>query len=222
MGEPVIGHSEPSHVHADIQFALGNYDDAIAAEWDGIRPDDTLFLLSFKATDVPTADQGNLVHKVRKQFGLKYIRGCQVKGWIGSDGNLLPEGIFQQSAIVDRATGTLSTSRSIRVKLDPIQYQSDISRSKKQEPVHETFNILLRRPTQENNFSSVLKVVRELMQQQVMIPDWLQDVFLGYGDRFGASHWNMPDPELTVDFRDTFVDIEHVKESFPDLVKLTL
>ena len=52
---------------------------------------------------------------------------------------------------------------------------------------------------------------------QVIIPPWLHDIFLGYGDP-GAAHYTGMDPALrlqTVDAKDTFLDAQHVVESFP-------
>lgn len=48
------------------------------------------------------------------------------------------------------------------------------------------------------------------------MPAWLQEVFLGYGDPAGAT--NLPNCPKEVDFRDTFLDWEHLLEVFPDLV----
>lgn len=46
---------------------------------------------------------------------------------------------------------------------------------------------------QENNFKAVLESIRDLMNEDdVVVPDWLHDIFLGYGDP-GAAHWtSMP------------------------------
>ena len=47
------------------------------------------------------------------------------------------------------------------------------------------------------------------------MPTWLHDIFLGYGDP-AAAHWrNLPDPLPSVDFKDTFLDAEHLEASFP-------
>lgn len=51
----------------------------------------------------------------------------------------------------------------------------------------------------------------------MIIPPWLHDIFLGYGDP-GAAHYTGMDPALrlqSVDAKDTFLDADHVVESFP-------
>jgi intron-binding protein aquarius len=74
-----------------------------------------------------------------------------------------------------------------------------------------------RRKPKENNFKAVLESIRDLMNEEVIIPGWLHDIFLGYGDP-GAAHYSNMDADLrlnTVDCKDTFLDAEHVVQSFP-------
>lgn len=73
---------------------------------------------------------------------------------------------------------------------------------------------------QENNFKAVLESIRDLMNEETIIPDWLTNIFLGYGDPAGAQYQNIvkEDPEAfisTVDFKDTFLDKDHLIQSFP-------
>jgi intron-binding protein aquarius len=65
--------------------------------------------------------------------------------------------------------------------------------------VYETFNILMRRKPKENNFKAVLETIRELMNTECVVPDWLHDIILGYGDP-GAAHYSRSVPYL-YDFR---------------------
>lgn len=43
-------------------------------------------------------------------------------------------------------------------------------------------NQLHSRKPKENNFKAVLESIRDLMNEDVIIPPWLHDIFLGYGD----------------------------------------
>ena len=77
--------------------------------------------------------------------------------------------------------------------------------------VYETFNILMRRKPKENNFKvcvcvcvhacvcvrgvrvvlglqAVLETIRALMNAECVVPDWLHDTFLGYGDPSAANY----------------------------------
>lgn len=70
----------------------------------------------------------------------------------------------------------------------------------------------MRRKPKENNFKAVLETIRDLMNTRCVVPDWLHDVFLGYGDP-GQS--TTIDEVPTINFNDTFLDIEHLRSSFP-------
>jgi len=94
-------------------------------------------------------------------------------------------------------------------------------------------NILVRRKGKENNFKAVLETIRDLMTQAqsgTAVPHWLHDVFLGYGDPAAAHYKTLQakaaaeaaeDDEETeaadrvMDFRDTFLDAQHVVDAFP-------
>jgi hypothetical protein len=57
--------------------------------------------------------------------------------------------------------------------------------------------------TQENNFKAVLESIRDLMNEETVLPDWLHDIFLGYGDPAAAQYTHM-DPSVllqTLDFK---------------------
>ena len=55
--------------------------------------------------------------------------------------------------------------------------------------IYETFNIILRRKPKENNFKAVLETIRDLMNTECVIPDWLHNIILGYGDP-AAAHYS--------------------------------
>ena len=46
----------------------------------------------------------------------------------------------------------------------------------------------MRRKPKENNFKAVLETIREMMNTECVVPDWLHDIILGYGDP-GAAHY---------------------------------
>ncbi len=64
------------------------------------------------------------------------------------------------------------------------------------EDVYETFNIVMRRKPKENNFKAVLETIRELMNTQCVVPDFLHDIILGYGDPGAAHYTKMPNQVL--------------------------
>jgi intron-binding protein aquarius len=91
------------------------------------------------------------------------------------------------------------------VELDPAQYQLDVSAAAAAGPeavdVYATFNLMLRRESKENNFKAVLESIRDTLNEAAMIPEWLRDIFLGYGDPAAAHYSNMEGKLVTVDFK---------------------
>ena len=83
------------------------------------------------------------------------------------------------------------------------------------EDVYGTFNVLIRRKPKENNFKAVLETIRDLMNTKASVPDWLHDVFLGYGD---PKSTKVLEKSMTINFNDTFLDSNHLIASFPGQV----
>ena len=56
---------------------------------------------------------------------------------------------------------------------------------------YETMNLLVRRNPKENNFKAILETIRGLINTAAVgraIPQWLHDVFLGYGNPNAANY----------------------------------
>jgi len=101
-------------------------------------------------------------------------------------------------------------------RLDCNQYKTDMDKtSQGGEDVYDSFNILMRRKPKENNFKAVLETIRDLMNTDCVVPEWLHDIILGYGDPGAAHYSKMPNRISTLDFNDTFLGFDHLKESFP-------
>lgn len=53
----------------------------------------------------------------------------------------------------------------------------------------------------------MLESIRDLMNEDCVLPPWLHDILLGYGDPGAAQHSALGGGHLqTVDFKDTFLD----------------
>ena len=65
---------------------------------------------------------------------------------------------------------------------------------------------------QENNFKAVLESIRDLMNEDTVMPDWLHDIFLGYGDPAQAKYTHMPQDQLlqTIDFKASLFPFCHI------------
>ncbi|KAI9307123.1 P-loop containing nucleoside triphosphate hydrolase protein [Cunninghamella echinulata] len=213
IGRSNLGEDKPSRVTADVSFNISKYSKVIRAEWDALRKHDIVFLLTIQPND-DTSTPYQEGKDFRKHFGIKYIRGAEVVDVIGRDGNAIDEvaNTFKGQSTIQPAKAT----RTLRLALDPNQFKRDMVRhGHGSADVYDTFNILVRRKPQENNFKAVLETIRDLMQSDLVVPDWLQKVFLGYGDPAGASYPKLPNRIYEHNFRDTFISWDHLNNSFP-------
>ncbi|XP_006823851.1 RNA helicase aquarius [Saccoglossus kowalevskii] len=214
VAKPNIGENHPSQVRADITVVL-NLRSEIRTEWEGLRKHDVAFVITVR----PTRQYGTKYKEKEpfiQQVGLTYIRGCEIEGLLDDSGNVIEEGIEPRPELKGQ-------TRTYRVWLDPNQYQQDMAKTATgDEDVYETFNIIMRRKPKENNFKAVLETIRDLMNTECVVPDWLHDIILGYGDP-GAAHYSKMDSAVsTLDFVDTFLNVHHLKSSFPEYeIKVT-
>lgn len=47
----------------------------------------------------------------------------------------------------------------------------------------------------------MLESIRDLMNESTVLPEWLHDIFLGYGDPAAAQYTNLPNQLRTLDFK---------------------
>ncbi len=64
-----------------------------------------------------------------------------------------------------RVRSAVGNMRTYRLWLDAAQYQKDQTQilERKSEDLYQTFNLLVRRRPEENNFKAVLQTIRDLM-----------------------------------------------------------
>merc|ERR1719210_1602308 len=142
--------------------------------------------------------------------GLMYVRGCEVEGLLDENGRVVEEFAVEKPKFS-------SGNRTWRVLLDCNQYYADMDQtSKGGEDVYSSFNVLMRRKPKENNFKAVLETIRDLMNTSCVVPDWLHDIVLGYGDPASAHYSNMKNNVPELNFNDTFLDFDHLRASFPN------
>ncbi|PSS26492.1 Intron-binding protein like [Actinidia chinensis var. chinensis] len=214
--QPNIGEVKPSSVTAKVTFSVSSYKAQIRSEWNGLKEHDVLFLLSIRPSFEPLSADEAAKATVPQKLGLQYVRGCEIIEMRDEEGTLMND--FTGRIKRDEWKPPKGEMRTVTVALDTAQYHmdgTDIS-EKGAEDVYSTFNILMRRKPKENNFKAILESIRDLMNESCIVPDWLHDIFLGYGNPSAAQWVNMPDLLETVDFKDTFLDADHVRESFSD------
>ncbi|CAK9822321.1 RNA helicase aquarius [Anthophora retusa] len=207
VAKPNIGEKRPSRVRADVTINLSVRKE-IKSEWENLRKHDVCFLITVKPQN-PIGTKYSHKLPFVPQVGLTTVRGCEVEGMLDSNGRVIEDGPEPRPILP-------GDSRTYRVWLDCNQYRIDMDNaSHGGEDVYESFNIIMRRKPKENNFKAVLETIRELMNTECVVPDWLHDIILGYGDPGAARYSRMSNEIATMDFNDTFLDINHLKASFP-------
>lgn len=214
--QPNIGEIKPSSVTAEVTFSISSYKAQIRSEWNSIKEHDVLFLLSIRPSFEPLSAEEAAKASVPQKLGLQYVRGCEVTEIRDEEGTLMND--FTGRIKRDEWKPPKGDLRTVTIALDTAQYHMDVSdiAEKSAEDVYGTFNILMRRKPKENNFKAILESIRDLMNETCIVPDWLHNIFLGYGNPSAAQWTNMPDLLGTVDFKDTFLDADHLRECFSE------
>ncbi|KAL6757285.1 hypothetical protein V8C86DRAFT_1695364 [Haematococcus lacustris] len=219
--KPAVGETKPAAVTANVVISTKTLRGDIRSEWDELRQHDVLFLMTLRppsGAEAAAMYEGGRKPSAAEKHGLVYVRGCEIIELKDEGGRLMND--FTGRVRRDEYKPPEGTTRTLTVALDTAQYQLDMNhlgKTKGAEDPYSTFNIIMRRKPKENNFKAVLESIRDLMNEEVIIPPWLHDIFLGYGDP-GAAQWRqLPQEQLlhTVDFKDTFLNAQHVLDSFP-------
>ncbi|KAJ1964495.1 hypothetical protein GGI12_001391 [Dipsacomyces acuminosporus] len=229
--KPRIGESAPSKVRADLSIDLGNYVESVRQEWiTEVRPRDVLILVAVQATK--NTGEGS----TGSSLGIRYIRGGEIECKLDINGKPIDEfasRLNPQETRADRDTAKSSVC-NFRLLLDPSQHYAD-NESQHEEDVYASFNVVMRRRPQENNFKAVLEAVRDLMLSPQSLPDWFAPTFLGYGEPASATALSLR-PLLAintggeddnaefvrVNFGDTFLSESHLRESFSEYGAIAL
>jgi len=205
---PKVGEEVPAEVRAEIILDVSRMPDQIRKEWETLRPDDVIFLLEVQPDEQIGAGRDTVSEAPKAPFN--YMRAAEVIQVMDENGKPLR---FQTQ---DNGYKRRPRQRRILVRLDAVAHQADAANVKKGEKdVLENINVVVRRRSRENNFKPVLDTIRQLATSDVALPAWLQDVFLGLGDPAGASYKRLANAMKRIDFKDTFLDWDHLVESLP-------
>lgn len=202
---PLVGEDRPSLVKAEVFIDLQRMGMNVRSEWDSLRSEDVVFLLAVEPTTRASARNDGDAELEHMKLGLRYVRAAEVMQVTDEKGRHARDG----------ATN-LDSKRRIQLRLDSNTYAKDAERAAAGKPdVYGRMNLLLRRNRRENNFKPVLESIRSLVLSGTPLPSWLHEVFLGYGDPAGATYKNLGNRVKRLDYRDTFLDWQHLVESFP-------
>ncbi|KAI1005972.1 RNA helicase aquarius [Podosphaera aphanis] len=200
---PLVGHEKPSLIRAEIALDVSRLSDDNQKEWSSLRPNDVVFILAIQA---PENHGVNVIEALSnpQKLGLKYLRTAEVIQVLDDKGRSLNEQNLENEPGRPRL-------RKLHVKLDASMYKEDMDRiACGKSDIYESINVIVRRRGRENNFKPILESIQSLTLSDVSLASWLHEVFLGYGDPAGASHSHLANRIQKIDYRDTFLDWQHL------------
>ncbi|KAF2016247.1 DEAD helicases superfamily protein-like protein [Aaosphaeria arxii CBS 175.79] len=210
VGMELVGEDHPSRVRAEVILDVSRLQFPVRREWESLRPDDVVFLLVVEGSDDTSMRNGHSHKNSGEELGLRTLRCAEVVQVLDDNGKPLREQSHQD--------GNRSRARQRRLilNIDAKQYKEDMDRVAQGRPnVYENINLIVRRRGRENNFRPILESIKRLTLSDIPAPSWLQEVFLGYGDPSSANYTRLPNRLQSIDFRDTFLDWQHLIESWP-------
>ncbi|KUI54330.1 Intron-binding protein aquarius [Cytospora mali] len=206
----LVGDDKPAMVRAEVVIDVRRLGDSVRREWSALRPDDVIFLLAVESPKSKKLTQGGMNLTEAQKLGLVSVRCAEIIQILDDKGRPIRDA----AAYFDGHNR--SPVRRIQLKLDSKMYKLDQQRASAGKPdVYESINLIMRRAGRENNFKPVLESIKNLTLSEVPLASWLHEVFLGYGDPAGASYKQLPNRLKTIDYRDTFLDWQHLVESMP-------
>ena len=210
---PKLGTNVPSEVIATFSYDISAFSPKLQEEWDeGFREKDAIFLVAFDASNMKYVEEQQLFEddpRFPSRYGITSIRGCTIVSIADGKGTIISGAERSWQEEPPKPEGAL---RYIKVSLDPAQYAEDVRN--RNLVVYESLNLAIRRDARTNNFHSLLStLVGILSGAEVKLPAWIENILLGYGDPSKCKGGKKPD---FLDFSDTFIDPQHVIESFPD------
>lgn len=216
---PKIGWEFPSYVSAEVSFTTQGMQSRVREEWDQLQEHDLLMLICFKENIRSDLDSLSDIEYIKSC--VRSIRGCEIRQVLDEEGNKM-NAFTDEGEWVGVGEGF---KRTVTVEFDPIQYHMDVKND--MASIYSSFDLIVRRNAKENNFKSVLKSIRDaLMSESIsghILPSWLTDTFLGYGDPKDSTFLSMLEScRYELDFQDTFISKEHLHESFPNhIIEIT-
>jgi len=183
VGKPALGQAAPASVVAHVEVELsGRHERKV---FDRYQTKEVVFLVAVRAT----ADEGAELMGFKKQlkdtgsfpenFGVQYVRAAEIIEVTDAAG----------TAVHDENSVGKGTKRTFKLALDGVQYKNDLEAGHLD--AYEQVNLLVRRNPRENNVKAVLDTVAGAWHdanKEELLPTWLHDLFLGYGDPAAAQY----------------------------------
>uniref|UniRef100_M4BKJ3 AAA+ ATPase domain-containing protein n=1 Tax=Hyaloperonospora arabidopsidis (strain Emoy2) TaxID=559515 RepID=M4BKJ3_HYAAE len=212
VGKPSLGQVAPASVIAELEVNLSSHHDR--KYFDCYQTKEVVFLVTVRAT----ADEGYEIMGFQKEakdkgsfpenFGVQYVRAAEVVKVTDAAG----------CAINDENPIGKGSKRAFTLALDGVQYKNDLEAGHLE--AYEHVNLLVRRRPRDNNFKAVLDTISGAWRnadKEELLPAWLHDLFLGYGDPAAALYKSIykarAEKQLTVPMSELLLDGEHALEA---------
>lgn len=214
VAQPKVGNNKPAFVRAEVLLDVSRLNDGIRSAWESLRGGDVVFLLAIKAEQSQPRGltNGHGGNESQKDWDIAHLRSAEVFQIL--DENSRP--VRETQAARTNGFAPRARQRRLLLNLDTTTFKWDSDRTAKGKPdIYQSINVIVRRKGRENNFRPILETMQNLIQSETQLPSWFQEVFLGYGDPTAAAYTQLPEKIMSLDFRDTFLDWQHLQESFP-------
>lgn len=209
---PKIGESYSSNIFAEVKYSTQGMNSYIRKEWQELRQHDVVFLISFKKNE--NAIEGKKEEDLTffEKYGVQYVRGAEIVSHMDEDRNEITKFENSKSA---KPEGNI---RYLQILLDSVQYKQDLETlGEKDNEVYGSLHLLVRRKQKENNFKAILTTIKDVLNTEVKIPEWLEDILLGYGNLKSEEYLEFKNKNFNpskVNYFDTFLDQTHYDETF--------
>ena len=148
-----------------------------------------------------------------QESGIVTLRTAEVFQVLDENGRPIRE----QAATQPNGRSSRPRIRRLLLNLDSDAFVQDrTAKETGKKDIYESINLVVRRNQRENNFRKILETIQSLALSVFVLPSWLLEVFLGYGDPASATFTRMANQLQRIDFRDTFLDWDHLTQSLPD------
>ncbi|KAK4956868.1 hypothetical protein LTR10_006397 [Elasticomyces elasticus] len=215
-----VGEEAPAEVQVEVSLDVSKLQEGVRREWEELRQGEVVYLVGVQPVEKEKKGEAKgqtmLMFEPAERAGVKVLRCGIVVGVLDDKGRMLRRDDGDGGEINGSAGGSGGRPRQRRLllKLDAEAYKTDLdSVTAGGKDVYDSINLIIRRRPRENNFKPVLESLRQLaLTPELPVPNWLQEVLLGYGDPAGASYKRLEGRLRKVDYRDTFLDWGHLVE----------
>ncbi|KAK6518507.1 hypothetical protein TWF506_005653 [Arthrobotrys conoides] len=200
---PKVGEILPAYVRAEVLLDLGTSTEDTKREWETLRPDDVVFLLSIRAGGASYDHGFGACTPTSDNAGVSLLRCAEVIQIVG-----------------DNKPGSFPTTdkRKLHIRLDRAAYTADKRSTEPLTDIYGSLNIIIRRKGVENNFKAVLSSIQSTIENpKNYIPEWLEDAFLGCGDPGDACFPRLRPLPKSINLGETIASLEHLQETFPEI-----